>query len=262
MIVSHSRRFIFVHLHKTAGESIRASLEPHVAPGDLVIAPKGGLVQGWLAARRERRIGLEKHSTASEIRERIGGDVFDSYFKFASVRDPIDRMLSLYRWLGTLEWRLNRRRFRRLLVRLPALQHLDETRWLAMRARRETSDFSGFIRHPLLQLDQGARPQADVLCDPSGRLLVDCVIRFESLESDFRLVARRIGIHELPLEWANRSSDPRESEALSAEDIAYLRQRYERDYQLFGFGGRESTPSVDGPRLAGGSPFVATETRG
>lgn len=262
MIVSHSRRFIFVHLHKTAGESIRASLEPHVAPGDIVIAPQGGLVGGWLASRRERRIGLEKHSTASEIRERIGGDVFDSYFKFASVRDPVDRMLSLYRWLGTLEWRVNRRRLRRLLVRLPAFQHLDETRWLAMRARRETSDFSAFIRHPLLQSDQGARSQADVLCDSSGRLLVDGVIRFESLEQDFRLVAQRIGIQAIPLAWENRSSDPREAEQLSAEDLAYLRERYARDYQLFDFSGRAPLASVNGPHSAVGSPMAATETRG
>ena len=36
MIVSHSRRFVFVHLHKTAGTSVKQALRPHLAAGDFM----------------------------------------------------------------------------------------------------------------------------------------------------------------------------------------------------------------------------------
>ncbi len=36
MIISHSRKFIYVHLHKTAGEAITAALGPHLGPADIL----------------------------------------------------------------------------------------------------------------------------------------------------------------------------------------------------------------------------------
>lgn len=35
MIISHSRKFIFVKTKKTAGTSIECSIAPHLKPGDL-----------------------------------------------------------------------------------------------------------------------------------------------------------------------------------------------------------------------------------
>jgi hypothetical protein len=37
MIISHSRKFIFIHIHKTAGESISEALRPYLSGRDLLL---------------------------------------------------------------------------------------------------------------------------------------------------------------------------------------------------------------------------------
>jgi Sulfotransferase family len=97
MQLSHSRRFIFVHIFKTAGTSIRAALERYTrAPG------------GKLWSRVRRRLGspvpepypqLTAHARAAEIREAVSPEVFSRYFKFAFVRNPWDWQVSWYHYI-------------------------------------------------------------------------------------------------------------------------------------------------------------------
>ena len=98
---------------------------------------------------------------------------FDDYYKFAFVRNPWDRALSLYRFLSI------RSSFRRFVLRsLPRL--LDRGHW-----------FVG--------------PQRDYLYDAADYLLVDFVGHFENLQADFDGVCARLGIQGSELPHANAS---------------------------------------------------------
>lgn len=73
MLISYENKFLFIHLFKTGGSSIKAALKNI---GD--------------------EIGDEKrHITASGIRE-IYPQEFDDFFKFAFVRNPWDWVVSNY----------------------------------------------------------------------------------------------------------------------------------------------------------------------
>ena len=75
MIVSESHRFVFAHVPKTGGISMRAALEP--------------FADGQSAALRETT-----HETLPALLEReprLAG-----YYKFAFVRNPWDRLVSFY----------------------------------------------------------------------------------------------------------------------------------------------------------------------
>ncbi len=76
MIVNHAFRFIFYHVPKTAGTSIRTALLK--LPGS--IAPNGS-----------------KHTTPVEAAERM--PEVQSYFSFCFVRDPWERFGSFHRFL-------------------------------------------------------------------------------------------------------------------------------------------------------------------
>jgi Sulfotransferase family len=78
MLVSHRRRFIFVHVYKVAGSSVRDALSPYAHDG--------------------RIYGIKnKHLTAAQIRSRIPFPLFyDRYFKFAFVRNPWSFEASMY----------------------------------------------------------------------------------------------------------------------------------------------------------------------
>ncbi len=123
MLLSHTHRFIFLKTKKTAGTSIEVSLSRYcdgpddiitdLAPADqalrdeLHIKPKNRLAP-WhsyritdaylLIARGKFKRQFWGHMPASAVRERVGADIWNSYFKFAIDRNPWDKTISNYYW--------------------------------------------------------------------------------------------------------------------------------------------------------------------
>jgi len=132
MILSHDWRFIFIKTEKTAGTSIEMALARHCGPLDIVTPihardEAARLEQGVRArnfvvtesafepeadpeAQEQRfkdsgwpvrpRPAFYNHMTAGEIRDAAGSRIFESYCKFAVERDPCDKLISYYYWLG------------------------------------------------------------------------------------------------------------------------------------------------------------------
>jgi hypothetical protein len=238
MIVSHSRRFIFVHLHKTAGESVSEALQPFLARGDVMLGTsrRGEIWNAWYQARH----GVQKHSNARRIRSYVGAETWDRYLSFSFVRDPADRARSLYFYFERMLARRRQRSLRNAVLWVPGLEFRDPLKWPGMQAYLETSSFSEFIRHPRFGPSViGARRQSDALCDENGRLLVDVVGRFETLQQDFAALAARLGLADARLGWRNASGNTAGRAAgpapIDPADRAFLVDMYRRDYELFGY---------------------------
>lgn len=235
MIVSHTRRFVFVHIHKTAGESITATLEPELSERDLVVSTGLPRSAQGNSPMSEQSLPLYKHSMARDIRRHLGDETWQAYFTFSFVRHPVDRAVSLYRYIARMaatQPPSPAQRVRRMLRPDPN----DPRRWPGMKAFRAVESFSEFIRHPLLEQARGMPPQSESLCDTNGVVIVDFVGRFERLEEDFRHVQERIGLGPRLLQWENSARAvalPRAE--VTDDDRAYLADRFSQDFERFGY---------------------------
>jgi hypothetical protein len=100
MIVSRSRRFVFAHVPKTGGISVRAALEPFADGQD---ATARDTTHETLPALLQRRPDLAGH------------------FKFAFVRNPWDRLVSFHAYARE-----------RLAPTVPEMQGIDFARMLRL----------------------------------------------------------------------------------------------------------------------------------
>lgn len=242
MIISHRHKFIFIHIPKTAGEAVSDALIPALGPEDLVLKTPPDIWRRSFFQPQHRRLGeLSKHTRGRKVRSQIGEALWNDYFTFSFVREPIDRMLSWYRYLGSIAERRNQIHPKHLWLYLTAAGRAsDPRRWPAMKVFQQTSSFSEFLRPP-----QGIEPrllatQASYLCvERQGPVAVDYVGRFENIEDDFAEVTRHLGLGELPLPRRNTSGHSKplamRDDTVSDTDRSMLYERYARDYRLFGY---------------------------
>lgn len=176
MLLSHSRRFVFVHVYKTGGTSIRHALAP------LAANRLGRIAYERLGRPRLLRrfdiMPVSVHSTAAAIRKAIGEKIYDSYFSFAVVRNPWDWQVSLYNFM---------------------LKRTDHFRHEEIKALKTFDNYVRWI------CDGRAEMQSRYVCDEHGRVMVSYLGKMESLSADFDYICRRLNLR-LALPHENQSN--------------------------------------------------------
>jgi hypothetical protein len=113
MIVSYSRKFIFIKTRKTAGSTVEAVLETACAPGDIVSKYPDGVMpetgprpidsiadryEGGTVPRppkgRKNRGEFYNHMTAAEARPKIDATFWNSALKITVERHPYEKAVS------------------------------------------------------------------------------------------------------------------------------------------------------------------------
>lgn len=183
-------RCIFIHVPKTAGSSVARALFDENS----------------------------RHIPYLEF-ERANAWKFRSYFKFAFVRNPWDRLVSTY-----------------FFLKRGGINELDRD-WSAQHLAAYAS-FSEFVRDWLCEDNVSSfphfRPQSYFLADPQGKVMVDFVGRYENLLHDFTEVARRLG-RECQLPLYNKGDHAHFTSYYDDETRDIVGRIYSRDVELFGY---------------------------
>lgn len=230
MLLSHSHRFVFVHIFKTAGTSVVKALIPYARRVDRVAYSRGRLKRAIQFANRlaglqhnglRHLTGYHKFATAAEIRARLGADRWERYFTFSFVRNPFDQVVS-------------------------AWQHLRRLPDHPLHPLAARLDFPDFVA---AMAERGPRTQLQALADGDGRLLVDFVGRTESFARDLEAICRELGI---PFPGApHENASPRRSRDHRDYYDDATRERVARcfaaDLERFGY---DFDGPVDGPASA------------
>lgn len=212
MIISHSRNFVFVHIQKTAGTSITRYLDQYLNYQDLVLGCTkfGEQVQ----PSYRKKFNLHKHSCAKDIKELTGDNTWDNYFTFSIVRNPWDRVVSLYNWC------------RKGQFSFPICQE-------AIKA----SSFSQFIRSECFKSEMS---QIKYITDETGKVIVDFVIRQESIQEDFDYVCQKLQVQPTNMGKLKHNARKREFNSYrdyykSEDDIKIVTEQFSEDIKLFDY---------------------------
>jgi Sulfotransferase family len=240
VIISEKWKFIFIHIHKTAGDSITDALRPLLGERDIVIT---GAFSEFLAMSlpffpQAKYRTLRKHSVAEEIRAAVPAAAWDDYYKFSFVRDPVDRAISMYKYALTMTAdRESAPAWRKAVFQMPFGARFDPLSWPAVKAVAECNSFSSFLRHEGAMSDLGMLPQwLSVSNAEDGNLIVDSIGRYENLENDFDKIQTQLGLPHVSIHRRNISN--KRDVLVSQADLALLQGRYKDDLIRFGYPAR------------------------
>ena len=90
MIISHKHKFIYISVPKTGTSSVIDAFMRNFK------VQTKNIKKGIFSPLYFDRKTVNKHITALELREVVGDEIWNSYFKFSFVRNPWDLIVSQY----------------------------------------------------------------------------------------------------------------------------------------------------------------------
>ncbi len=215
MLISHDRSFIFFHVAKVAGLSLREALNPYtIEPEKFKIRRPIKIVDGKINPLYVIWDSTLTHATALSTQKEFGDLIFQAYFKFAFVRNPWDWQVSMYHFI------------------LKETEHIHHQRVKAM------SGFAEYVRWMINEKKPFARGatrlQKDMLCDEKGEIIVDFVGRFENLADDFAYVCEYLDL-QASMPYLNKSKHSSYQSYYDQETRDLIAEHCKDDIALFGY---------------------------
>lgn len=206
MVINDENRFIFIHVPKSAGTSMMQAL-----------ARMPGNNRRWCAASNHETL-RDFHVQWPHRRSLLDRALRRSpvgYFTWAFVRNPWDRLASLYRYLTEKK------------MRKPGVGGLTSFTSFLEQAADGVAWINGL---------HSFRNQVDFFQDEQGRIAIDFVGHLEHLAEDVGLLSHKLGI-TIRLPHVNRSShagrDYRRDYTVQLAE--FVRNRFARDIVQFGY---------------------------
>ena len=217
MLISKRNKFIFVHIDKNGGTSIRNSLKKyHDRKIFFLISNKIDKILRIKILNKELLIGRYALNFLNRFL-RIENSFFSyhhqlkllnksqrkKYFKFCVIRNPIDRFYSLY--------------YHNLFH-----QHSSGFAF----AKKGISNFlNEFI------IKKEINSQTDYITD-RGEILVDDFILFDTLEEDFQRITKKIFKKKINLNYLNKKRI-NNKQKLNARDLKKLKNYFKKDFKIY-----------------------------
>ena len=202
MFISHRFNCVFIHIQKTGGASV---------------------TEAFRALDPDLEIEYYRHIRFKDLEPHLVNRGINYYRKFAFVRNPLDRLVSWYRYINDVM---------RHDVSNPMVAHFIS----------EGGSFEEFVAHcsrtVWMQGRNGtlvpasfAFDQLDYCLGSSGEMGLDFVCRFETLTSSMVNVAEDLGIPLLQIPHLNRATPQSPILKVSSACRKIISERFARDLE-------------------------------
>ena len=199
-MISLQHNFLYVHIPKTAGNSVQNILQQYSEDKVVCLDPHHDGAERFEV--RNDRYRIRKHSTLAEYRRELGEKQLAKLFRFCCVRNPWDRAVSFYfsPHRGPVAW--DRARFIETVQKM-----IPTSAYLALEKQPTASPFDN----------------------------VNFIMRFERLSEDFAKVCERIGIPSTSLPVRNKSERAHYSSYYDPELVELVHRRFADEIDYFGY---------------------------
>ncbi|MCF7885840.1 MAG: sulfotransferase family protein [Candidatus Marinimicrobia bacterium] len=200
--IRHEQNIIFIHIPKTAGNSITAAL----AKADPVCNKN-----------RKRSPKIAKHAKAFEIRCLLGEKIWNKYFTFSFVRNPWDLMVSSFNW-----WRQKGK------------QRLE--RFARAADKIESMDFEQFMhsRYGRFMINERYGNYHDWLTE-QGNLIVDYIGKVEDIDQDWKKICQINNLDYIEMPHKNKSKRSSYRNYYNSETRQIVRERFKWGIERFNY---------------------------
>ena len=209
MLINHRHQFIFIHVYKVAGTSVLNALENSTYPAYVPQKLRPSVTRITRKFKLSPSFPMRMHAKARDAKSKLPPEIYDSYFKFAFVRNPWDWQVSLFEY---------------------ARQYKSHPQ---NRLMRSFQDFDAYIEW---RVTQEKTLQKDFVTDESGNIIVDFIGRFEQLEEDFAEASQKAGLN-VHLPKFNKTKSRRSYvEYYSDRSRELIQDHFKEDIELFNYG--------------------------
>lgn len=205
-MISHTHKFIFIHVPKTGGTSVQNILKDY-SSNKIIIYPSqaesnkahDSFINRFEVQSEDPKFKISKHTMLNgyykQWKEEY--DDIDNYFKFGIIRNPWDRAISYYFWFNRYNVNFDKKQFIDTLI------------------PNCCCDFFHIISENIYKFDY--------------------LIRFETLQDNFNVVCDKIGIPPQQLPHANKTKHKHYTEYYDDETRQIVAEKYAKDINMFGY---------------------------
>jgi hypothetical protein len=214
MILDDNNKFLFIHIPKTGGSTIKNSLVYEKSNNQYTSLRQVIQInqpKKLIKIDDEDRI-INSHNSIYQISRSVR---IDNYFKFAFVRNPWDRIVSYYHYL---------------------IQYWDLSKDHPLTFRDWVLNSQSKEEHSFLDHHNARMTQFNYVSNPKTKeLLLDFIGRFENLQEDFDKVCKIIDIPSQKLIPINTSRHEHYTKYYNEDTKNIIGDYYRKDVEYFGY---------------------------
>jgi len=212
-MIIHECKAVHIHIPKTAGVALEHAIMTQILGYDT--SGEIGHLSNELKYQFELR-GAQKHKQARfYVPTDISKQLWSSYYKFAIVRNPWDRVVSEFHWRHTLP------------------------------TRRPSTEFKEFIKYCEKRIQDGrnlnrdiywphAQTQKSYVVDANGNEILDEIFKFENLSEAVSIISNKLNI-PLTMKRHNTSKHNHYQEYYDDETKEMVNNLYREDIEMFDY---------------------------